>query len=87
MQSLVPLKVSVSPRVLIKTLWIFEKNLFLKKFSSSVRPWEICVVKVSDLNMFLVVTSRDGTAGLTGVDVETAPVQPRTILQAEAELR
>ena len=66
---------------------MFQKNLFLKKFSSSVRAWEICVVEVSDLKMFLVVTSSDGTAGLAGVDVEAAPVQARTFLQAEAELR
>ena len=78
---------SVPTRVLIiKTLWMFRKNLFPKKFSSSVCEWEISVVKLSDLNMFSVVTSRYGAAGLTGVDIEAAPVQTLTSVQAEAEL-
>ena len=77
---------SVPTRVLIKTLNIFQKNVFLKKILSSVCEWEICVVKVSDLNMFLVVASSYRTAGLTGVDIEAAPVQTLAGVEAEAQL-
>ena len=65
---------------------MFEKNLFPKKISSSVCEWEICVVKVSDLNMFSVVTSSYGAAGLTGIDIEAAPVKTLTGVQPEAQL-